>query len=163
MPMLQQSQRGQSYTMSTQEEWLTSLQQGSPAGDGLDLLSLHLDAPQLAPVDFADSISNTLGLNPKYRADVHTFVQLLGDHPRTESIPMIYVLATNLYTQQLILDSRTDYAKIGEVLADVKLALSHNLDLTKEQRIEVTASCKRKAFDPKRTDFDNDSIRLRFT
>jgi hypothetical protein len=63
--------------------------------------------------------------------------QLLGDHPRTESIPMIYVLATNLYTQQLILDSRTDYAKIGEVLADVKLALSHNLDLTKEQRVSL--------------------------
>lgn len=50
---------------------------------------------------------------------------------------MIYVLATNLYTQQLILDSRTDYAKIGEVLADVKLALSHNLDLTKEQRVSL--------------------------
>ncbi|KAJ7468924.1 hypothetical protein B0H11DRAFT_2045319 [Mycena galericulata] len=169
--MYQQFQRGQSYTFTTQDEWRTSLNNmsSSPTAVGsdngpfdsgsIDFLS-QLDVSQLDPSAFADHISTSLSLTPKHRSDLHTFVKLVDNLSRSHSIPMIYSLATNFYTQQLILDSRTDYAAISEILNEVKNALAQNLDLTKEQKAEVTAACKSKVWDPKRSDFDNDAIRV---
>ncbi|KAJ6556964.1 hypothetical protein B0H10DRAFT_2241019 [Mycena sp. CBHHK59/15] len=135
----EQSQRGQSYTFGTQEEWLASMPTTphSPLDLGSDLrpgASDVVDLSGLEPADFADALCNTLGLNPKFRSDLHTFLTLLGSASRANAIPMIYTMATNLYTQQLILDSRADYAAIAE-----------------EQRDEVTAA--------KRTDYDNDDLK----
>ncbi|KAJ6567883.1 hypothetical protein B0H10DRAFT_1043329 [Mycena sp. CBHHK59/15] len=124
---------------------------------------LEIDVGQLEPADFADSLCNTLGLNAKFRSDLHMFLKLLKDLSRSQTIPMIYQMVTNFYTQQLILNSHTDYTAIAEVLNEVKIALAQNLDLTKEQRTEVTAACKLIMWDPKRTDYDNDAIRLDVT
>ncbi|KAJ6550709.1 hypothetical protein B0H10DRAFT_1968795 [Mycena sp. CBHHK59/15] len=160
----EQSQRGQSYTFGTQEEWLASMPTTphSPLDLGSDLCpgaSDVVDLPGLEPADFADALCNTLGLNPKFRSDLHTFLTLLGSASRANAIPMIYTMATNLYTQQLILDSRADYAAIAEVMKGVKAILTQNLDMTKEQRDEVTAACKLKVWDSKRTDYDNDDLK----
>ncbi|KAJ7764529.1 hypothetical protein DFH07DRAFT_955991 [Mycena maculata] len=153
--MYQQSQRGQSYTFSTQEDSDTAFSFATDA----DIMS-KLDIAQLDVVDFADCICNILTLSAKYRGDLHTFVKLVESLARDQAIPMIYGMATNYYTQQLILDSRTDYAAITEILNEVKTALAQNLNLTKEQKEEVTSACKLKVWDPKRTDYDNDAIRV---
>ncbi|KAJ7736956.1 hypothetical protein DFH07DRAFT_966636 [Mycena maculata] len=169
--MYQQSQRGQSYTFSTQEEWRASLDAQSssptiPSSDtafsfatDADIMS-KLDIAQLDVVDFAGCICNILTLSAKYRGDLHTFIKLVESLARDQAIPMIYGMATNYYTQQLILDPRTDYATITEILNEVKTALAQNLNLTKEQKEEVTSACKLKVWDPKRTDYDNDAIRV---
>ncbi|KAJ6550890.1 hypothetical protein B0H10DRAFT_1968721 [Mycena sp. CBHHK59/15] len=161
----QQSQRGQNYTFCTQAEWLGDLTPMNDTPSSLTAASseLEIDVGQLEPADFADSLCNTLGLNAKLRSDLHMFLKLLKDLSRSQTIPMIYQMATNFYTQQLILNSHTDYTAIAEVLNGVKIALAQNLDLTKEQRTEVTAACKLIMWDPKRTDYDNDAIRLDVT
>ncbi|KAJ6569930.1 hypothetical protein B0H10DRAFT_2238100 [Mycena sp. CBHHK59/15] len=161
----QQSQRGQNYTFCTQAEWLGGLTPMNDTPSSLTAASseLEIDVGQLEPADFADSLCNTLGLNAKLRSDLHMFLKLLKDLSRSQTIPMIYQMATNFYTQQLILNSHTDYTAIAEVLNKVKIALAQNLDLTKEQRTEVTAACKLIMWDPKRTDYDNDAIRLDVT
>ncbi|KAJ7019779.1 hypothetical protein C8F04DRAFT_1321119 [Mycena alexandri] len=155
MSVYQQSQRGQSYTFTTHDEWLASVpdvSSPSPADPG------PASDSRLDPADFADSLCNTLGLNAKYRSDLQTFVNMLTGS-RDDRIAMVYLMATNLYTQQIVLDGRADYAAIAELLQDVKAALSQNLDFTKEQRTEITLGCKIKVWDPKRIDFDNDAIR----
>ncbi|KAJ6573728.1 hypothetical protein B0H10DRAFT_1963844 [Mycena sp. CBHHK59/15] len=134
----QQSQRGQNYTFCTQAEWLGDLTPMNDTPSSLTAASseLEIDVGQLEPADFADSLCNTLGLNAKLRSDLHMFLKLLKDLSRSQTIPMIYQMATNFYTQQLILNSHTDYTAIAEVLNEVKIALAQNLDLTKEQRAD---------------------------
>ncbi|KAJ7502056.1 hypothetical protein B0H11DRAFT_1907550 [Mycena galericulata] len=175
--MYHQSQRGQSYTFTTQEEWRASMDSslmdtsssptaagsvGNTGDTGADFLT-QLDVDQLAPAHFADIVCNTLQLNVKFRSDLHTFVKLVDALTRAQAIPMIYSMATNFYTQQIILDASPNYAAIIEALNEVKMVLAQNLDLTKEQKAEVTAACKAKVGDPKRTDFDNDAIRADVT
>ncbi|KAJ7176537.1 hypothetical protein C8R46DRAFT_1213112 [Mycena filopes] len=150
----QQSQRDQSYTMSSQDQWLTSVPQLSSPIEP----SNSFDPHHLEPAEFADSLCNTMGLSPKYRSDLHAFLAMLPG-PRHETIPMLYIMANSFYTQQLVLAQNTNFAAIADILQEVKAALAQNLDFTKEQTLEITTACKLTVFDPKRVDYDNDSVR----
>ncbi|KAJ6598781.1 hypothetical protein B0H10DRAFT_2231460 [Mycena sp. CBHHK59/15] len=120
------------YTFCTQAEWLGGLTPMNDTPSSLTAASSELE------------------------------IDLLKDLSRSQTIPMIYQMATNFYTQQLILNSHTDYTLLPSPQQSQDCPCQ-NLDLTKEQRTEVTAACKLIMWDPKRTDYDNDAIRLDVT
>ncbi|KAJ7634443.1 hypothetical protein FB45DRAFT_865191 [Roridomyces roridus] len=126
--------------------------------------------------------ANLLGLDPKASDDLLKFVDvcLLPPLDSTKSlntfrqslcqdrieralvVPMTYLLADNLHSKQLILQSRADLTDIKTHLTDVKLAIGQKTELNttqKTSKTEITYLCKVKVSDPKRTDWENEAIR----
>ncbi|KAJ7913832.1 hypothetical protein B0H13DRAFT_1873574 [Mycena leptocephala] len=144
-----QSQSGQRYTMCTNEEWLHGLD---------DPVDPPLSALDIDPTQFLDSISNSLGLDPEGRSDLHQFSQIFSSLPQDHRLALAFQQGTILQTQKLIRAATADYAGIKEALKDVKEALAQNTGLTKDQMTEINAVCKLIVWDPLRTDYDNDDL-----
>ncbi|KAJ6620162.1 GMC oxidoreductase-domain-containing protein [Mycena sp. CBHHK59/15] len=109
--------------------------------------------------DAGVAVGNQLRLSPEHRSAIHHFLTFFKSLPPDVLLAMAYQQATMLQSLELIQATRADYDSMKEVMAEVKQALAQNVDLTKEQTLEVNAVCKFVVWDPVRTDFDNDDIR----
>ncbi|KAF7344748.1 hypothetical protein MVEN_01635500 [Mycena venus] len=153
-----QSQSGQRYTMSTHDEWVSSLGDHSAINVGQDSGPGHYDVLQTNPSRFMDLLSNTLELNPEHRSDLHQCLEFFNSMPQDTLLAHMYLQATLFRIVQLLQETRADYTSMKETLKEVQQLLAQNLDLTSEQRAEVNAVTKLVVWDPTRTNFDNDDI-----
>ncbi|KAJ7658766.1 hypothetical protein DFH06DRAFT_1407268 [Mycena polygramma] len=143
-----QSQSGQRYTMSSQEDWVSSL----------DTPSSTCDALQTNATRFVDMLSSTLRLTPDRRADLHDGLNFFHSLPQDALLAHLYLQATQFQVIQLLQETQADYRSMQETLKEVQQTIAANLDLTKEQAAEVNAICKLIVWEPTRTAFDNDDI-----
>ncbi|KAJ7602545.1 hypothetical protein FB45DRAFT_883212 [Roridomyces roridus] len=157
--MYQQPQHNndQSYNFPGQEEWRSSLGSSSLWSSCEGNSQKDLQHNERA----GTTTANLLGLDPKARDDLLKFVESLCQDrvERALVVPMTYLLADNLHSKQLILQSRADLTDIKTHLTDVKLAIGQKTELNTTQKTSITYLCKVKVSDPKRTDWENEAIR----
>ncbi|KAJ7641156.1 hypothetical protein FB45DRAFT_1021934 [Roridomyces roridus] len=113
-----------------------------------NFVTANMGNTNLSNTDMADQLSNLYQLNPKYRGELHKFTGARcppyfftlerNNVTRAMAEPMIYIMATNFYTQQISLDSSTQIGACKQLLTDIKSSLVLNTQLTPDQKTEIT-------------------------
>ncbi|KAF7318315.1 hypothetical protein HMN09_00340300 [Mycena chlorophos] len=116
---------------------------------------------QFAPTDtqgvshaaqFVDAVANDKGLTAEQRFDLHAYRTLDPD------LKMVYLLACIMKQQTDLGKVHAQYKELGGVMEKLMDLVGQSITVSDDQRTDVNAAAKQLIVDPKRVNYDNDSV-----
>nr|GAT49519.1 predicted protein [Mycena chlorophos] len=104
------------------------------------------------PAQFVDAVANDKGLTAEQRFDLHAYRTLDPD------LKMVYLLACIMKQQTDLGKVHAQYKELGGVMDKLMDLVGQSIVVSDDQRTDVNAAAKQLIVDPKRMNYDNDSV-----